>query len=416
MPTNDLTPLESLPRPHSANTVAEDFARLITLCNLLDSKIAELRTLIGQKAAATHGHAIGDVSGLQGALDAKQALNWRPGLNDLTDVSVSGAAIAQVLRYNGTGWAPSTLSVAWGDVSGKPSSFPTAWADVANTPLSFPPDSHAHAIGDVSGLQAALDSKAGLGANSFTGDQTVGKANPALWLRKTGSGQSSFIAGTRGSIERWRLVLGDPTPETGGNAGSEFGISRFDDAGNYLGDIFRIRRSDGNGFYHGDLTMERSGAGQQPTLAINAQNAGTERPVFTLRKNGHARLQVSADGTPGAEGQVYYEATGSANACHGFFANGAEQFRIKANARFDLPFLGRNDVALTTSGSNVGDVGCPVFAAAVQGSNNPNDLNTGSNLRCSGHVANLGTTLSGTYRCLGQTTGANQATLWLRAA
>jgi hypothetical protein len=35
----------------------------------------------------------------------------------------------------------------------------TDWNDITNKPVSFPPSSHSHAISDVVGLQAALDSK-----------------------------------------------------------------------------------------------------------------------------------------------------------------------------------------------------------------------------------------------------------------
>ncbi|MGO3179487.1 MAG: hypothetical protein ACTIJR_07975 [Brevibacterium linens] len=45
------------------------------------------------------------------------------------------------------------LEAQGGDVS-------VSWADVSGKPSTFTPDTHTHAIGDVDGLQAALDSKA----------------------------------------------------------------------------------------------------------------------------------------------------------------------------------------------------------------------------------------------------------------
>lgn len=45
------------------------------------------------------------------------------------------------------------LEAQGGDVS-------VSWADVTGKPERFAPDEHTHAIGDVDGLQAALDSKA----------------------------------------------------------------------------------------------------------------------------------------------------------------------------------------------------------------------------------------------------------------
>lgn len=74
---------------------------------------------------ATHTHSIADVTGLQAALDGKQAVGDYATQGDVSD------AIDAIP-------APT-----WGDVSGKPS--------------TFTPAAHTHAIADVTGLQAALD-------------------------------------------------------------------------------------------------------------------------------------------------------------------------------------------------------------------------------------------------------------------
>lgn len=53
---------------------------------------------------------------------------------------------------------------AWADVTGKPATFPAAaptWSSVTSKPTTFPPATHAHAITDVTGLRAELDSKGG---------------------------------------------------------------------------------------------------------------------------------------------------------------------------------------------------------------------------------------------------------------
>ncbi len=50
--------------------------------------------------------------------------------------------------------------------------------------------------------------------------------------------------GTNTGVSRWAL-RGDSTKETGGNAGSDFRIVRFDDAGNTLDSPFFIKRSSG---------------------------------------------------------------------------------------------------------------------------------------------------------------------------
>lgn len=53
----------------------------------------------------------------------------------------------------------------WGDApGGGGGGGPVAWDDVEDKPSTFPPDSHAHEIGDVTGLQAALDDKQDAGS------------------------------------------------------------------------------------------------------------------------------------------------------------------------------------------------------------------------------------------------------------
>ena len=75
------------------------------------------------------------------------------------------------------------INVAWGDVTGKPAVIAAgatqaaardvlnlgematadavAWGDVAGKPTTFAPSEHTHEIADVTGLQDALDAKAG---------------------------------------------------------------------------------------------------------------------------------------------------------------------------------------------------------------------------------------------------------------
>lgn len=90
------------------------------------------------KAAASHGHAIADVGGLQSALDAKLAINGNGS-------ALAGLTAAQV----GLGNADNTSDAA------KPISTATAAALAGKAPTA-----HSHAVGDVAGLQAALDGKA----------------------------------------------------------------------------------------------------------------------------------------------------------------------------------------------------------------------------------------------------------------
>lgn len=50
----------------------------------------------------------------------------------------------------------------------------TDWAGITNKPTTFTPSVHTHAVSDTTGLQEALDGKASLAGNQFTGDQNLG--------------------------------------------------------------------------------------------------------------------------------------------------------------------------------------------------------------------------------------------------
>lgn len=58
-------------------------------------------------------------------------------------------------------------------------------------------------------------------------------------------GSYSYFKGMKNNKSRWMAYFGDATAETGGNAGSDFGIVRFADDGTFLGYPFYIKRSTG---------------------------------------------------------------------------------------------------------------------------------------------------------------------------
>lgn len=93
---NDRTTNLDLPLPHADNSLDVDVGRLRTAVDGLDSAVSG-------KSAIGHGHAIADVSGLQGTLDSKQAyLGFTP-----VNVTAVGAA-GGVAPLDGTGKVAST--------------------------------------------------------------------------------------------------------------------------------------------------------------------------------------------------------------------------------------------------------------------------------------------------------------------
>jgi hypothetical protein len=57
--------------------------------------------------------------------------------------------------------------------------------------------------------------------------------------------QQRGIAGTTSGSERWNMLLGSAAAESGGNAGSNFVINSYSDAGGYLASPLQITRSSG---------------------------------------------------------------------------------------------------------------------------------------------------------------------------
>jgi hypothetical protein len=80
-------------------------------------------------------------------------------------------------------------------------------------------------------------------AVALSGDLTITKANPSVVLSATASGQNAaFFARTAG-VDRWQWGKGAGA-ESGADAGSEFYLNRYNDAGGFLGSSLTIRRSD----------------------------------------------------------------------------------------------------------------------------------------------------------------------------
>lgn len=89
---------------------------------------------------------------------------------------------------------------------------------------------------------------------------------------------------TGGSL-RWRMDLGDGTAESGSNAGTNFALARYSDAGSSLGTALSINRSTGNATFGSAVTV---------TGAISASNlSGTNTGDQTITLTGH----VTGSGT-----------------------------------------------------------------------------------------------------------------------
>jgi hypothetical protein len=72
------------------------------------------------------------------------------------------------------------------------------WAGITGKPISFPPATHAHAVSEVTGLQAALDTKAALASPALTGTPTAPTA--VAGTNTTQLATTGFVAAAIGAL------------------------------------------------------------------------------------------------------------------------------------------------------------------------------------------------------------------------
>ena len=167
-----------------------------------------------------------------------------------------------------------------------------------------------------------------MGNTDFYGDVRLlaGAGNRALYLDAV-SGYTAAIyyrSGNAGGTMRW-AVYKDLLPEDGGNAGSNYAISRWADDGSWLGVAMQLNRDSGNAFFSGNVIY------LNPTVG----NAG-----IAVRANGaNASISFSCTGgaapfeiTQAADGAVFL-AQSTTNPVL-FYVGGAEILRIASDSAY----------------------------------------------------------------------------------
>jgi cytoskeletal protein CcmA (bactofilin family) len=82
------------------------------------------------------------------------------------------------------------------------------------------------------------------GSAPITGDVLIKQDDPTITLDGKDGFKNSII-GQKGDKNRWEIVLGNATLESGSNAGSDFQLINYADDGSLLGDVFFGTRSTG---------------------------------------------------------------------------------------------------------------------------------------------------------------------------
>jgi hypothetical protein len=150
-----------------------------------------------------------------------------------------------------------------------------------NIPLAPTQNSHATS-------KQYVDSVLGSGG-IINGAVTIRASNPALRLQPNATGEYRMLdALSVGSIRRWVLALADNATESGGNAGSNFAVLRYNDTGVHVDTPLSINRQSGTTFtkalnvngglvntgnmdvINGDLSIYRAGSNATGVIFMNA--------------------------------------------------------------------------------------------------------------------------------------------------
>jgi hypothetical protein len=93
-----------------------------------------------------------------------------------------------------------------------------------------------------------------LTGGTLTGSLGIDAAFPSVVLSKSASGNTAFVQGRTGTSQRWLMYLGDNAAESGSNAGSNFSIWRYNDAGAAVDSPLLISRATGAVTFTGPVT------------------------------------------------------------------------------------------------------------------------------------------------------------------
>ena len=182
---------------HPANAISDSTVSGRALLTAVDA--AAQRTVLGLGsaalsstsafAAASHGHAIADVTNLQTTLNAKAPLSsptftgtpaapTAAGGTNTTQVATTAFVQAAISSFGAGDMAKATYDTDNdGKVDAAEVADAVAWTGITGKPSTFAPSAHGHAISEVTGLQTALDTKAPLASPALTGTPTAPTAS-----------------------------------------------------------------------------------------------------------------------------------------------------------------------------------------------------------------------------------------------
>lgn len=179
----------------------------------------------------------------------------------------------------------------------------------------------------------------GQSSMTVTGNILIQKASPAIILDKTSSGQAAQVQGKKNGSNRWSMELGNSASESTGNLGSDFSISRYNDAGTLIDTPFAVARSNGVAYFSNNPQVYMSGTHYSVWHAGNFDPATKQASLgFTpVNKAGDTvtgALTVSGTLTTASDMYVYRSATPALGAV--FLGNTGTRFLYWDGTNYSL--------------------------------------------------------------------------------
>jgi len=138
--------------------------------------------------------------------------------------------------------------------------------------------------------------------DTMTGDLTIAPPagdGPEIFLNKASVGSPARVWGQLNGVNRWRIAFADGTPESGGNAGSDFNVTRYDDSGALLDAPFAIGRANGlitaniampTVFAHRSAVCDQGASDAMAGSSPRSQNAAWKRAMATVSATASAAV------------------------------------------------------------------------------------------------------------------------------
>lgn len=121
-----------------------------------------------------------------------------------------------------------------------------------------------------------------LAGGTLTGNLSISKNTPLLVLNKSASGQAAYIQSQTAGVGRWLLTLGDAVAEAGANAGSDFKMFRYTDAGAASAVLGFYRATDQMDLPLGQIKFPATQNPSSDANTLDDYEEGTWTPALTF--------------------------------------------------------------------------------------------------------------------------------------